>query len=56
MTGRAAAKAAGHGFLPGWAIAITGDMIYFVVLMASTLWLQASWATSASRSVRCCLS
>jgi hypothetical protein len=40
MTGRAAAKAAGHGFLPGWAIAITGDMIYFVVLMASTLWLQ----------------
>jgi hypothetical protein len=40
MTGRAAAAAAGHGFLPGWAIAITGDMLYFVVLMASTLWLQ----------------
>jgi len=40
MTGRAAAAAAGHGFLPGWAMAITGDMLYFVVLMASTLWLQ----------------
>jgi len=40
MTGRAAAAAAGHGFVRGWAIAITGDMLYFVVLMASTLWLQ----------------
>jgi hypothetical protein len=40
MTGRAAAAAAGHGFVPGWALAITGDMLYFVVLMASTLWLQ----------------
>ncbi len=40
MTGRAAAHAAGHGFLPGWAIAITGDMFYFAVLMVSTLWLN----------------
>jgi hypothetical protein len=40
MTGRAAAAAAGHGFVPGWAIAIAGDMLYFAVLMASTLWLQ----------------
>ena len=40
MTGRAAAAAAGHGFVQGWAIAIAGDMFYFVVLMASTLWLQ----------------
>ncbi len=40
MTGRAAAAAAGHGFVPGWAIAIAGDMLYFLVLMASTLWLQ----------------
>src|SRR5262249_43214470 len=40
MTGRAAAAAAGHGFVRGWAIAIAGDMLYFVVLMASTLWLQ----------------
>jgi hypothetical protein len=39
MTGRAAAAAAGHGFVPGWAIAITGDMFYFAVLMTSTLWL-----------------
>ena len=40
MTGRAAAAAAGHGFVPGWAIAIAGDMLYFLVVMASTLWLQ----------------
>jgi len=40
MTGRAVAHAAGHGFFPGWAIAIAGDMIYFAVLMASTLWLN----------------
>jgi hypothetical protein len=40
MTGRAAAAMAGHGFFSGWAIAITGDMIYFGVLMASTLWLD----------------
>lgn len=42
MTGRAAAAAAGHGFLPGWAIAIAGDMLYFAVLMVSTLWLNAA--------------
>jgi len=42
MTGRAAAAAAGHGFVPGWALAITGDMAYFVVLMVSTLWLHAA--------------
>lgn len=40
MTGRAAAAAAGHGFIGGWAIAIAGDMMYFTVLMASTLWLH----------------
>ncbi|MBI5203134.1 MAG: hypothetical protein HY925_16205 [Elusimicrobia bacterium] len=39
MTGRAAAHAAGHGFVAGWAIAIAGDMIYFTVIMISTLWL-----------------
>jgi hypothetical protein len=39
MTGRAAAAAAGHGFIPGWTIAITGDMFYFALLMVSTLWL-----------------
>ncbi len=41
MTGRAAAAAAGHGFLSGWTLAITGDMIYFTVIMASTLWLNS---------------
>ena len=40
MTGRSAAKAAGHGFVTGWALAITGDMMYFTVLMISTLWLN----------------
>lgn len=40
MTGRAAAAAAGHGFLRGWMIAITGDMMYFFVILSSTLWLN----------------
>jgi hypothetical protein len=39
MTGRTAAAAAGHGFVPGWAIAITGDMFYFALLLATTLWV-----------------
>jgi len=41
MTGRAASHAAGHGFVSGWALAITGDMMYFTVLMVSTLWLNS---------------
>ncbi|MBC7538023.1 MAG: hypothetical protein H7281_04330 [Bacteriovorax sp.] len=41
MTGRAVALAAGHGFFVGWMIAIAGDMIYFTVVMASTLWLKS---------------
>jgi hypothetical protein len=50
MTGRAAAAVSGHGFLTGWMIAITGDLIYFGVLMASTLWLNhilgdGTWTT-----------
>jgi uncharacterized membrane protein len=50
MTGRAAAVAAGHGFLTGWALAISGDMLYFSVLMVSTLWLNnilgdGTWTT-----------
>lgn len=40
MTGRAATHMAGHGFLTGWAIAIAGDMVFFMVVMASTLWLN----------------
>lgn len=40
MTGRATAHAAGHGFLAGWAIAITGDMLYFAVIALTTLRLN----------------
>lgn len=40
MTGRTAARAAGHGFITGWAIAISGDMVFFGLIMASTLWLN----------------
>lgn len=40
MTGRAAALANGHGFVSGWAIAIIGDMFFFGLIMASTLWLN----------------
>jgi hypothetical protein len=40
MTGRAVALAAGHGFITGWALTIAGDMIFFTVIMASTLWLN----------------
>jgi len=41
MTGRAAAHAAGHGFLSGWTLAIAGDMLFFSVIMVSTLWLNS---------------
>lgn len=40
MTGRSAALAAGHGFVAGWALAIIGDMFFFLMIMASTLWLE----------------
>lgn len=40
-TGRAAAAAAGHGFFSGWSLAIIGDMLYFGVLMATTLWVSS---------------
>lgn len=40
MTGRAAALSQGHNFLTGWAIAIAGDMIFFGIVMASTLFLN----------------
>ncbi len=48
MTGRTAASAAGYGFVPGWAIAITGDMGYFVVIMLSTLWLGSKMGETAA--------
>lgn len=40
MTGRAAAHSQGHGFIAGWAIAIAGDMVFFAVIMGSTIWLN----------------
>jgi hypothetical protein len=40
MTGRAAAMAAGHGIIAGWAIAITGDMLYYAVIAVTTLRLN----------------
>jgi hypothetical protein len=40
-TGRAAAAAAGHGFVSGWSLAIIGDMAYFALLMATTLWVSS---------------
>jgi hypothetical protein len=50
MTGRTAAVTAGHGFVTGWMLAITGDMLYFALIMASTLWLggilgNGTWTT-----------
>jgi hypothetical protein len=39
--GRAASEAAGHGFLSGWTLAIIGDMAYFALVMASTLWVSS---------------
>ncbi len=41
MTGRAAAMAAGHGFVAGWAFAIAGDMLYYAVIAVTTLRLNA---------------
>ncbi len=50
MTGRSAAIAAGHDFVKGWMFAISGDMLYFGILMISTLWLDGilgdgTWTT-----------
>lgn len=52
MTGRAATAVAGHGFIVGWMLSITGDMMYFLLIMASTLWLSqylgdGTWTTLA---------
>lgn len=50
MTGRAVAVASGHGFIAGWMLAIMGDMLYFTLIMVSTLWLSnilgdGTWTT-----------
>ncbi len=41
ITSRAAGQAAGYGFVPGWTFAIMGDMAYFGLIMASTLWVSS---------------
>lgn len=41
MTGRLATRIAGHGFWFGWTLTIIGDMLYFLLIMASTLWLNS---------------
>jgi hypothetical protein len=40
MTGRVAGHVAGFRFIAGWTFAIIGDMFFFSVIMASTLWLN----------------
>jgi len=45
-SGRAAAAAAGHGFFVGWTLAIIGDMFFFGVLMATTLWVTSVFGDS----------
>jgi hypothetical protein len=41
MSGRTMAHVAGHGFFSGWAIAITGDMFFFLLIAVSTLILNS---------------
>jgi hypothetical protein len=38
--GRAIAAAAGYGLVRAWLLGIAGDMLYFALGMASTLWFQ----------------
>jgi hypothetical protein len=38
--GRALAAAAGYGLVTGWLLSIAGDMSYFAIGMASTLWFD----------------
>jgi hypothetical protein len=45
-SGRAAAAAAGHGFFVGWTLAIVGDMLFFGLLMATTLWVTSVFGDS----------
>jgi len=38
--GRTLASAAGYALVPGWLLTISGDMLYFLLGMASTLWFE----------------
>ena len=40
LTGRALGLAAGHGFVLGWTFAIAGDMVFFGIILVSTLCLN----------------
>lgn len=40
MTGRAVSRAVGHGFITGWALTILGDLLFFLIIMISTIWLN----------------
>jgi hypothetical protein len=40
MTSRTLSRSAGHGAVAGWTFAICGDMIFFGLIMASTLLLN----------------
>lgn len=40
MSGRAATSVVGYGFFMGWTLTIIGDMLYFSMIMVSTLWLN----------------
>jgi len=51
MTGRTAALVAGHGFVTGWLIAITGDMFFFSVIMISTLWLNSLFGNGTAAAL-----
>lgn len=51
MTGRSIAKAAGHGFLSGWLLTIIGDMIFFSVVMISTLYLNSVLGNGVAAAV-----
>ncbi len=40
MTSRTLSRSAGHGAIAGWAFAICGDMVFFGLIMVSTLLLN----------------
>lgn len=41
MTGRSIAKIVGHGAITGWSLVFIGDMMFFIVVMVSTLSLNS---------------
>jgi hypothetical protein len=48
MTARATALAAGHGFVAGWTLAITGDMLYYGLIAVTTLGLNTCFHNPAT--------